>query len=86
MLKSRLEPGDLIIEISGGSPTQSTGRMAFIINETLERFDNPLICSNFCKAVRLKDSHSLYNFAYEWNRLYDAGIFFGWEGYNTPLN
>lgn len=80
-----LEVGDFIIEISGGSPTQSTGRMAFITKETLERFENPLICSNFCKAVTLKEEKALYNFAYEWNRLYDAGILFGWEGKTSGI-
>jgi type I restriction enzyme S subunit len=80
-----LEVGDFIIEISGGSPTQSTGRMAFITEETLERFENPLICSNFCKAVTLKEEKALYNFAYEWNRLYDAGVLFGWEGKTSGI-
>lgn len=80
-----LESGDLIIEISGGSPTQSTGRMAFITQETLERFDDPLICSNFCKAVTLKDESYLYNFVYQWNRLYDAGVLFGWEGKTSGI-
>ena len=80
-----LEIGDFIIEISGGSPVQSTGRMAFITKETLERFENPLICSNFCKAVTLKDEKSIYNFAYEWNRLYNAGVLFGWEGKTSGI-
>lgn len=47
-----LDPYDLIVEISGGSPVQSTGRLAYITEETLERFDAPIICSNFCKARR----------------------------------
>jgi type I restriction enzyme S subunit len=80
-----LEVGDFIIEISGGSPVQSTGRMAFITEETLERFDNPLICSNFCKAVTLENNKAIYNFAYEWNRLYDAGVLFGWEGKTSGI-
>ncbi|MDO7138285.1 restriction endonuclease subunit S [Algibacter lectus] len=80
-----LEEGDLIIEISGGSPTQSTGRMAFMTQETLERFENPLICSNFCKAVTLKDETYLYNFVYQWQRLYDAGVLFGWEGKTSGI-
>lgn len=80
-----LEEGDLIIEMSGGSPTQSTGRMAFITQETLERFENPLICSNFCKAVTLKDETYLYNFVYQWQRLYDAGVLFGWEGKTSGI-
>src|SRR5690606_31497200 len=80
-----LELGDIIVEISGGSPVQSTGRMGFIIEETLERFENPLICSNFCKAVTLKADHLLFNFVYEWNRIYDAGVLFGWEGKTSGI-
>ncbi|MBW2960422.1 restriction endonuclease subunit S [Mesonia aestuariivivens] len=80
-----LEEGDLIIEISGGSPTQSTGRMAFITKETQERFDNPLICSNFCKALTLKDEIYLFNFVYQWQSLYDAGVLFGWEGKTSGI-
>nr|WP_321453529.1 restriction endonuclease subunit S [uncultured Carboxylicivirga sp.] len=80
-----LESHDLIVEISGGSPTQSTGRLAFVIDETLERFDNPIICSNFCKAVTLKEPKYLYNFVYQWNRLYDFGVLFGWEGKTSGI-
>lgn len=80
-----LEINDLIIEMSGGSPTQSTGRLAFITKETLSRSDNPLICSNFCKAVTLKNPKYLYNFACQWNRLYDAGVLFGWEGKTSGI-
>lgn len=80
-----LELGDIIVEISGGSPVQSTGRMGFITKETLERFEDPLICSNFCKAVTLKENYMLYNFVYEWNRIYDAGVLFGWEGKTSGI-
>lgn len=80
-----LDTHDLIIEISGGSPTQSTGRMAFITDATLKRFESPLICSNFCKAISLKDKKLLYNFAYYWNSLYDNGIFFNHEGKTSGI-
>jgi len=80
-----LEKGDIIIEISGGSPTQSTGRLAFIIDKTLERFEDPLICSNFCRAVTLKEEKLLYNFVHLWNHLYDAGVLFGWEGKTSGI-
>lgn len=80
-----LENHDLIVEISGGSPTQSTGRLAFIIEETLQRFPNPLICSNFCKALTLKEEKYLYNFVYQWNRIYDNGVLFGWEGKTSGI-
>ena len=80
-----LNAGDFIIEISGGSPTQSTGRMAFMTDETLGRFEDPIICSNFCKTVTLKEESALFNFAYLWNRLYDAGVLFGWEGKTSGI-
>ncbi|SHG40978.1 type I restriction enzyme, S subunit [Flavobacterium segetis] len=80
-----LDEHDLIVEISGGSPTQSTGRMAYITIETLERFDAPLICSNFCKAVTLEDETYLYNFAFEWDKAYDHGVLFGYEGKTSGI-
>jgi type I restriction enzyme S subunit len=80
-----LSSHDLIIEISGGSPTQSTGRLAFITDETINRFDSPLVCSNFCKAISLKNEKLLYNFAYLWNSLYDNGAFFGYEGKTSGI-
>jgi type I restriction enzyme S subunit len=80
-----LETHDLIVEISGGSPTQSTGRLSYITDETLERFESPLICSNFCKAITLKDRKLLYNFVYQWSRLYDYGVLFGWEGKTSGI-
>lgn len=80
-----LRPGELVVEISGGSPTQSTGRMAYITEEVIKRFDNPLICSNFCKALTLKSPTHLFNFAQIWNRLYDNDVFFGFEGKTSGI-
>ena len=80
-----LESHDIIIEISGGSPTQSTGRLAFITDATIKRFDTPLICSNFCKPISLKNEKLLYNFVYYWNSLYDNGILFGYEGKTSGI-
>jgi type I restriction enzyme S subunit len=84
-LHKTLDPADLIIEISGGSPTQSTGRLAFITEDTLARFDAPIICSNFCKAVTLKNKTLLYNFVYHWKSIYDAGVLFGFEGKTSGI-
>ena len=80
-----LELFDLVIEISGGSPTQSTGRMAFITDDVLERFSHPIICSNFCKVISLRDNDLFYCFAYLWNDLYSNGVLFGWEGKTSGI-
>ena len=84
-LHKTLDPYDLIVEISGGSPVQSTGRLAYITEETLHRFDAPIICSNFCKAVTLKNKHYFYNFVFQWNSIYDAGVLFGYEGKTSGI-
>jgi type I restriction enzyme, S subunit len=80
-----LSPLDLIVEISGGSPVQSTGRLAYLIDETLDRFEHSLICSNFCKAITLKNRCYFFNFAYQWKFIYDHGILFGWEGKTSGI-
>lgn len=80
-----LKSHDLIIEISGGSSTQSTGRLAFITDAMIKRFDNPLVCSNFCKPISLKNKKFLYNFAYCWNSLYENGVFFDYEGKTSGI-
>ncbi|WP_078770134.1 restriction endonuclease subunit S [Elizabethkingia meningoseptica] len=84
-LSKKLQPNDFIIEISGGSPTQSTARIALLTKESFERFDTNVVCSNFCKAITLKDETYVYNFQQEWQRLYDAGIFFGYEGKTSGI-
>ena len=83
--KKKLIPNDFVVEISGGSPVQSTGRIALITESTLERFDTDIICSNFCKAVSIKNEKYIYNFKQEWQRLYDAGVFFGFEGKTSGI-
>lgn len=80
-----LEQGDCIIEISGGSPTQSTGRIALITEKVLERFSEPLICSNFCQAITLKDTSNSFYFYYLWNQLYNNNIFFNYEGKTSGI-
>lgn len=84
-LSKRLNPNDFIIEISGGSPSQSTARIALLTEKTFDRFGSDVICSNFCKAVSIKDEKYIFNFQQEWQRLYDAGVFFGFEGKTSGI-
>ena len=79
-----LKQNDLIIETSGGSPVQSTGRICYINNNLLKRFNSPLITSNFCRAISCK-GNTIYNFYLEWNRLYDSGVFFKYEGKTSGI-
>ncbi|MDK0957537.1 restriction endonuclease subunit S [Clostridium perfringens] len=53
----KLSSGDLVVEISGGSPTQSTGRISYINNDILLRYEIGLVCTNFCRAITLKNGY-----------------------------
>ncbi len=80
-----LAANDAIIEISGGSPSQSTGRITYVTEHSLSRFELPLITSNFCKAISFKDKRMVYYFANLWETLYDQGAFFGFEGKTSGI-
>ena len=47
-----LEDGDLVIEVSGGSPTQPTGRSIIITKDILGRFPSKVVCASFCRRLR----------------------------------
>lgn len=52
--RRRLQAGDLVVEISGGGVAQPVGRAVLIDEEALgEEGTPPVICSNFCRQVRL---------------------------------
>ena len=84
-LKTRsLQEGDIVIEKSGGSPTQSTGRVVYISKELIED-KGDIVCSNFCAAFRIKadwDSKYIY---YYLKHIYNAGVFFNFEGKTSGL-
>ena len=76
---------DLLIEISGGSPIQSTGRICYINDAVLKRFSTELITSNFCKAISLTDNSYFYWFYMLWKTLYINNVFFNYESKTTGI-
>src|SRR5947209_3966134 len=52
--RRRLAPGDLVLEVSGGSPAQPVGRVVVIDDRAVSESRKPLICSNFCRKLHLK--------------------------------
>ncbi len=61
-----LIPGDIIFEVSGGSPTQLIGRSLLISERMLDVFDSKVICASFCKRFtptsRLLSPYLYYHF------------------------
>ncbi|GEB77381.1 restriction endonuclease subunit S [Sporolactobacillus inulinus] len=83
--RKALRKGNLVVEISGGSPTQSTGRITYISQDVLKKFDSDLVCTNFCRVLTLNHS-SFIEFVYlYWQQLYDSGVFFLYENGTTGI-
>ena len=80
-----LQIGDIIIEISGGSTNQSTGRVLLITKQLLQRYNAPLICSNFCKILRPKKSLLSSIFYTYLSFLYNNDHFFQYENGTTGI-
>ena len=83
--KKKLKPNNIIIEISGGSPIQSTGRTAYITEHILNIYDSPLLCTNFCRAIETKNN-ILAPFVYmNLKLMYEDDLFFNWENGTTGI-
>ncbi len=80
----QLKFGDIIIEKSGGSPTQSTGRTAFVSEELIKSTEH-LVCTNFCTAFRIKTGWNPKYVYYFLQHLYNNDVFFNFEGKTSGL-
>ena len=83
-VNKKLEAGDIVVEISGGSPTQSTGRCTAITQSLLDCYDSGMVCTNFCKAIKPISGYSLFLYYY-WQYLYEKGVFFSYENGTTGI-
>lgn len=79
-----IKANDLVVEISGGSPVQATGRVALVPQQVLDYRGDKLICSNFCRVVTV-DAMYLQYFLQYWLYLYKAGRMFDYENSSTGL-
>jgi hypothetical protein len=80
----QLTANNIVIEISGGSPTQSTGRCALITQSLLDRYECDMVCTNFCRAIKPKEGYSEFIYYY-WRYLYEHNIMFLYENGTTGI-
>ena len=80
-----LSAWDIVIEVSGGSPTQATGRSAFVTPGVLKRNGGNLTCSNFCHAFTMKDHKASAYFYFMWRMFYDNNNMFNFEGKTSGI-
>lgn len=80
----RITADNIVVEISGGSPVQATGRVALIPNAVLAYHKEELICSNFCRVMNVRSEYLYFFFQY-WTYLYRNGVMFNYENSSTGL-
>lgn len=82
----KIEPrnGDIIMEISGGTENQSTGRVAYVNDDVKTLFDYPIIFSNFCRLLRVKEEHTYFIYCYL-KYLYEQDEFFNLENGSSGI-
>ena len=74
----RLLDKDIIVEISGGTPTVSTGRICLVSDNLLDKYSGNIVCTNFCRVIRPCSGYSSYVF-YSWLDKYNSRVMFGYE-------
>ena len=72
------EDKDVLVEISGGTATVSTGRICPISQLLIDKYNGDIICTNFCRLVRPHKGYSSYLY-YSWKYKYDKKVMFGYE-------
>lgn len=83
--KKFLQANDVLVEISGGSPTQSTGRSLLITTQVLAHFTTKTFGTNFTRNFRLKTSEDAILFKSYIQFLYDKKLFFNYENGTTGI-
>jgi type I restriction enzyme S subunit len=59
-----LKAGDLLIETAGGTKDCPTGRVLYISQEVLDKFDLPVTCASFARFIRLDEKQINPNFVF----------------------
>lgn len=84
--KKRLVNGDILLEISGGSTEQPTGRTILLTNQILKLFDCPVVPASFCRLIRPLDfSHSLFLSIFL-SRFYSLGGTWEYQNQSTGIS
>ena len=69
---------DMLVEISGGTATVSTGRACPISQQLINKYNGDVVCTNFCRLVRPKKGYGAYMY-YSWFNKYNNKVMFGYE-------
>lgn len=86
-LKTRkLELGDIVIEVSGGSKDQPTGRSLFISDNILKRLEQPSEPASFCRRFQPVNYEVGLLLAVHFQLMYKAGKTWEYQNQSTGIS
>ena len=83
--KRLLNDGDIVVEVSGGGPTQPVGRTVLIDQATIKISPFPLVCSNFFRQMRISNHIDASFVNYYLTHAYFNGTFNDFQTQTTNL-
>jgi type I restriction enzyme S subunit len=86
-LSSRLlEPGDIVLEISGGTTDRPTGRTIYVTERLLAKIGLPTIPASFCRLVRIDSNRADPRYVYWWLQgMYASGRTWSYQNRSTGI-
>ncbi|WP_449439248.1 restriction endonuclease subunit S [Pseudomonas migulae] len=81
----KLQDGDLVLEVSGGSRDQPTGRSLYLTDALLGQFDCPVEPASFCRLLRPSDKHIGLLLARHLTYIYGIGKTWEYQNQSTGI-
>lgn len=85
LLGRKLEDGDILLEVSGGSKEQPTGRSLYLSSNLLGQFDCPVEPASFCRLLRPVDKDVGLLLAQHLTYIYAQGKTWEYQNQSTGI-
>lgn len=82
----KLQDGDLVLEVSGGSKDQPTGRSLYLTNGILSQFDCPMEPASFCRLLRPESQNISVVLAQHMTYIYAQGKTWEYQNQSTGIS
>ncbi|HHO9771977.1 TPA: restriction endonuclease subunit S [Escherichia coli] len=83
--KRKINNGDIIIEVSGGSPTQSTGRSIFMTEQIISRLGGIIEPASFCRKFEPLSIEIGLIISLHLNKIYNDGKMWEYQNQSTGI-
>jgi len=83
--KRRINAGDIIIEVSGGSPTQSTGRSIFMTEQIINRLGGVVEPASFCRKFEPLSIELGLIISLHLSKIYNDGKMWEYQNQSTGI-